>query len=155
MPSVHPRMRGEHVSPEPAATHMTGSSPHARGTRRQFLRPAEPRRFIPACAGNTCFPHRQKTQQPVHPRMRGEHEISALSRSQCCGSSPHARGTLIARDDAGALQRFIPACAGNTFPHTSLLKTLAVHPRMRGEHSNSGFPGEPSHGSSPHARGTL
>ena len=50
---VHPRMRGEHVGCGRCHSAASGSSPHARGTRkRRGHRPAFAR-FIPACAGNT------------------------------------------------------------------------------------------------------
>ena len=50
------------------------------------------------------------------------------------GSSPHARGTLAQRDLAVAVERFIPACAGNTTTGCAFIVGCS--------------------GSSPHARGT-
>ena len=53
MPTVHPRVRGEHMTDRPAVPFADGSSPRARGTHTWALSLHEPSRFIPACAGNT------------------------------------------------------------------------------------------------------
>ncbi len=121
-------------------------------------------------------PSARPTQGAVHPRMRGEHTSKHAIRpaSQSTGSSPHARGTrAIVLGEGGpsdakslrfipacagntalsrcaALDRFIPACAGNT--RRAAVTTVAVHPRMRGEHAARRRPR--CRGSSPHARGT-
>ena len=54
-----------------------------------------------------------------------------------------------------AIDRFIPAGAGNT--HRSRLGEArrAVHPRGRGEHGGGNNGGGLTNGSSPRARGTL
>ncbi len=93
------------------------------------------RRFIPAYAGNTLFPHRIGSSQSVHPRLSGEHVQAANSRR--------------------VSRRFIPACAGNTFSGSIRLLACEVHPRLRGEHKFSTMFSETSTGSSPLARGTL
>ena len=51
--TVHPRVRGEHNLEVAPLGIRGGSSPRARGTRRCRVRAPRPRRFIPACAGNT------------------------------------------------------------------------------------------------------
>ena len=70
------------------------------------------------------------------------------------GSSPHARGTLLVVVARAGGERFIPACAGNTAPRPSAVRSPAVHPRMRGEHGIGRLSVRSSTGSSPHARGT-
>jgi len=113
------------------------------------------RRFIPACAGNTCqripmqyiiggsSPHARGTRyyksrrtdgDTVHPRMRGEHES-------------HVTSTV-------RYPRFIPACAGNTRLLEPRPLFKRVHPRMRGEHNDIVLNLCANSGSSPHARGT-
>ena len=52
----HPRIRGEHGAPAPAAAEGSGSSPHTRGARRGSNRPPRYRRIIPAYAGSTILP---------------------------------------------------------------------------------------------------
>jgi hypothetical protein len=90
---VHPRMRGERGHGAPSLEAVTGSSPHAPGTRLQVVPRRASWRFIPACAGNAVDPRVRSSRAPVHPRMRGER----LSRDAL----------------VRALLRFIPACAGN------------------------------------------
>ena len=154
-PSVHPRMRGEHSSPNIVRSWSFGSSPHARGTP-------------------SLFPSALR-DGPVHPRMRGEHATATPTLLLCIGSSPHARGTpsrtrkppphravhprmrgehLDLLEYVEAAIRFIPACAGNTRSSTPTFRGLPVHPRMRGEHRVAGGDVMPAAGSSPHARGT-
>ncbi len=93
---------------------LSGSSPHARGTRPQFEGDLSRSRFIPACAGNTRAVEGAHPGVSVHPRMRGEHVQTRLSKRLRAGSSPHARGTRFAFRGVCRRVRFIPACAGNT-----------------------------------------
>ena len=50
--TVHPRMRGERTVAVALWFDLSGSSPHARGTRYQPPLRWIQGRFIPACAGN-------------------------------------------------------------------------------------------------------
>ena len=72
-PSVHPRVRGEHIDPLSCVKGVDGSSPRARGTHGHRRRHGLPGRFIPACAGNTASPGWSADPGSVHPRVRGEH----------------------------------------------------------------------------------
>ena len=152
--TVHPRVRGEHPDALAGRSRMVGSSPRARGTRLRDAAPHPLGRFIPACAGNTAdvgLPHRGWT---VHPRVRGEHIGNPKMGVGPSGSSPRARGTRnrpVRRDD---VQRFIPACAGNTRSAQILNLSETVHPRVRGEHTPPAGISPIWHGSSPRARGT-
>ena len=113
---VHPRMRGEHSRVERVTITKIGSSPHARGTRRSIFKRHSISRFIPACAGNTVNACMTLEPGSVHPRMRGEHVAVQLNELLHVGSSPHARGTRAPEKAPHELLRFIPACAGNTWP---------------------------------------
>ena len=151
---VHPRGRGEHWPPTVLSTTMNGSSPRARGTRNHPIRCGRPNRFIPAGAGNTARLRDLRDRAAVHPRGRGEHSSARSLEVFFSGSSPRARGTPNPCAGAGHSRRFIPAGAGNTRGSTVFLKSTAVHPRGRGEHSVlEKHPPAPS-GSSPRARGT-
>ena len=111
-------------------------------------------RFIPACAGNTCSAVRSICPSAVHPRLRGEHMAWPCVLTATIGSSPPARGTHGLPAPYGNPSRFIPACAGNTESKPGGEGRVAVHPRLRGEHSQSGALNEGQAGSSPPARGT-
>ena len=111
---VHPRSRGEHVSPNGANGLVPGSSPLARGTRRLVRRDLAIGRFIPARAGNTGSISTFGIVTTVHPRSRGEHRGGRAARLRQGGSSPLARGTRTRPRLSRPSRRFIPARAGNT-----------------------------------------
>ena len=170
----HPRMRGEHLRPNPTSATDPGSSPHARGARVADLQgellggiiPAcagstrwkrhwawLPPRIIPACAGSTPFRTRFPPPARDHPRMRGEHLGNACDLINPWGSSPHARGARQPVGARDALNGIIPACAGSTDSPRSRACLGRDHPRMRGEHNHGRATPLRTRGSSPHARG--
>ena len=75
---VHPRMRGERVSPGGRTRPTAGSSPHARGTQAGGKEWRKDDRFIPACAGNADGVSNGNDYWSVHPRMRGERTSNKL-----------------------------------------------------------------------------
>ncbi len=154
-PTVHPRLRGEHVCPFDQAVSNVGSSPPARGTHHPLPLPEYSSRFIPACAGNTAACRATLGEVAVHPRLRGEHLHSNSALLDGDGSSPPARGTLAAAERHRLRVRFIPACAGNTGSAGSRMIRSSVHPRLRGEHRSGSLSTRRQTGSSPPARGTL
>ena len=132
-----------------------GSSPLARGTRVRPCAGEDPRRFIPARAGNTGTLRVATTLKTVHPRSRGEHSRSRSGPRGLFGSSPLARGTLSVMAHSMILDRFIPARAGNTRERLRPAHVGSVHPRSRGEHFYEVAFLAWATGSSPLARGTL
>ena len=70
------------------------------------------------------------------------------------GLSPRTRGTRHRAGAVLAVNRFIPAYAGNTRPWAASHCGTSVHPRVRGEHGHSSCGGTPRNGSSPRTRGT-
>ena len=148
-------MHGEHISAPAGSSIIPGSSPHARGTQVKAAPEATVNRFIPACTGNTGIAKTLPARQSVHPRMHGEHFSGPIAGQGHLGSSPHARGTHHHRSESLPLVRFIPACTGNTLSVMASERSIAVHPRMHGEHKSSWCLNHGRFGSSPHARGTL
>ncbi len=131
-----------------------GSSPRARGTLDAEGVVAQLQRFIPACAGNTASMQRNISLFAVHPRVRGEHPMKVFNSHVWAGSSPRARGTQFLGLCFFSLERFIPACAGNTMERNAARRNCPVHPRVRGEHAAHPANGDNPDGSSPRARGT-
>ncbi len=86
--------------------------------------------------------------------MRGERLPCPDQAWPHLGSSPHARGTLLGKNPQRAIERFIPACAGNAPWVRTSGWPRTVHPRMRGERRVSAESIMASIGSSPHTRGT-
>ena len=111
-------------------------------------------RVIPAYAGNAPSCATRARGSPVHPPMRGERLPCPDQAWPHLGSSPHARGTLLGKNPQRAIERFIPACAGNAPWVRTSGWPRTVHPRMRGERRVSAESIMASIGSSPHTRGT-
>ena len=151
----HPRLCGEHRIFQGFQVLVTGSPPPVRGT------PQEPRfdpvkvRITPACAGNTCGQPMPGCITKDHPRLCGEHSVSARIRSVLAGSPPPVRGTPHVVNQRGMAIGITPACAGNTYTTSSCLTLLVDHPRMCGEHLASSTAWRRSSGSPPPVRGTL
>ena len=93
---AHPRSRGEHTETPTGWDVTMGSSPLARGTLWLGSLRGLVLGLIPARAGNTGAQLGRYRALRAHPRSRGEHlsmlEMPAMLR----GSSPLARGTLLA-----------------------------------------------------------
>ena len=132
--AVHPRVCGELDADDDAAWCSAGSSPRVRGTLPPRICGRRPRRFIPACAGNS-------------PRC-------GASAPRKFGSSPRVRGTRLAGNIVPSGQRFIPACAGNSPAIRDRRQAAAVHPRVCGELRRRHLAVRARHGSSPRVRGT-
>ena len=153
--TVHPRVCGERQRGGFAIENKDGSSPRVRGTPRHACASSDPRRFIPACAGNAGSPAARAAGPPVHPRVCGERRRGNGAADHRTGSSPRVRGTPVR--GAGEIEggRFIPACAGNASSAGSTRPDRPVHPRVCGERDAD----PPEHvyngGSSPRVRGTL
>ena len=131
--AVHPRACGEQRRPDAQKSGSTGSSPRMRGTVESASVLTGLKRFIPAHAGNRSHTSAKLKAQPVHPRACGEQwRMMAMSPYQY-GSSPRMRGTGAQPVNPVAVERFIPAHAGNRgcFPARPLAD--AVHPRACGE----------------------
>ncbi len=152
--SVHPRVCGEHDSSSQEKCPLFGSSPRVRGTLDGVFSLAIAGRFIPACAGNTALVPTTSASMPVHPRVCGEHKMRDSERSQLDGSSPRVRGTQYHHATSASEDRFIPACAGNTFVVAFKAALIPVHPRVCGEHILYDIESLKEGGSSPRVRGT-
>ena len=126
-----------------------------RGTDVGSCTNVPPRRFIPACAGNSRSTSLRMSRTSVHPRVCGEQLAERLPRPCHRGSSPRVRGTAVVIGEPAALKRFIPACAGNRSGPRRGRGHQAVHPRVCGEQilGTLGIGGVT--GSSPRVRGTV
>ena len=151
---VHPRVCGEHGLRRGLSRPRGGSSPRVRGTQERHPSRRRGFRFIPACAGNTPRESVPRNRSTVHPRVCGEHNLAVGEKDRKTGSSPRVRGTLRKDERVRHLQRFIPACAGNTAVGRFAAAAKSVHPRVCGEHFHPVVRRGNSRGSSPRVRGT-
>ena len=94
-PADHPRIRGEHLRDTPTEDVNTGSSPHTRGAPDRGEARQSRNGIIPAYAGSTVASGSRSQPRADHPRIRGEHWLSAPSSARSAGSSPHTRGALL------------------------------------------------------------
>ena len=131
--SVHPRVCGEQPARSNIVATLPGSSPRVRGTAILQHRLQAQMRFIPACAGNSWCWCRCWWQVPVHPRVCGEQATPRGFSHVRNGSSPRVRGTDDYACEFYGRQRFIPACAGNSFIVRCAHTSGSVHPRVCGE----------------------
>ncbi|VEG74726.1 Domain of uncharacterised function (DUF2825) [Actinomyces slackii] len=152
-PADHPRVRGVYRRLAERLDHPDGSSPRARGLRRQRRQGDGPGGIIPACAGFTpasCTPPAVRSD---HPRVRGVYYIGHQPRPRRKGSSPRARGLLAETAADTHCARIIPACAGFTRSPVQPGHAEEDHPRVRGVYHRRGHANRCEGGSSPRARG--
>ena len=170
---AHPRSRGADIKIRLVPTAAMGSSPLARGGRRDVVRATAQDGLIPARAGRTlcacsstgatrAHPARAGRTFPsldhfamreAHPRSRGADHRAHRPLTVDDGSSPLARGGLRTHRRGFCYSGLIPARAGRTVRVRLLDGGDGAHPRSRGADRVA-----PCHwwwgsGSSPLARG--
>ena len=150
----HPRLRGEHLNAINLRFINIGSPPPTRGTPVNTIFDWSLLGITPAYAGNTSFPTVCAPSCWDHPRLRGEHRLTAIDKPFCLGSPPPTRGTLHTLTQILLCKGITPAYAGNTELSSEGLPELRDHPRLRGEHLDILPPPLPSLGSPPPTRGT-
>ena len=150
-----------------------GSSPRERGTHAGVREAPLHSRIIPARAGNTSrspttprgvygsSPRERGTHSdseatghghPDHPRASGEHDYQGPPSPIMIGSSPRERGTRPRIRSDAAVERIIPARAGNTRKEPLRAPRRPDHPRASGEHHTRTGSQACKHGSSPRER---
>ena len=111
--------------------------PRSRGEYRvRDLVPLPAPGIIPALAGNTPPTPNIGSRCADHPRSRGEYVFPWFADSPVAGSSPLSRGIHLADAGCSALERIIPALAGNTGLVLPGFPPAGDHPRSRGEYSS-------------------
>ena len=112
-------------------------------------------RLIPAHAGSTASQSVSCQMDWAHPRSRGEHSVSVPVTGIAAGLSPLTRGAHRRGVARSGQSRLIPAHAGSTRRRLCSSRTLAAHPRSRGEHEEAILAALDERGSSPLTRGAL
>ena len=110
----HPRSRGVYSLPPRKSRESQGSSPLARGLRKDARGGAQSVGIIPARAGFTLASFLGSVRWPDHPRSRGVYLGCAGSARAGDGSSPLARGLLRLVRQRDRVDGIIPARAGFT-----------------------------------------
>ena len=130
----HPRIRGEHCTLSLTFRARLGSSPHTRGAHTPTSLTKARSGIIPAYAGSTLHVFKFQRFTMDHPRIRGEHGITASGDETVTGSSPHTRGARSFVAMSISIRGIIPAYAGSTTPPKQSVICTWDHPRIRGEH---------------------
>ena len=112
---VHPRIRGEYLAQYCMKVLPEGSPPHTRGIQRRGGQAPHTPRFTPAYAGNTASACTGSMTLRVHPRIRGEYQLTSGRVYTLKGSPPHTRGILEIHAVFCHFDGFTPAYAGNTY----------------------------------------
>ncbi len=126
-------MRGEKPLLSPVYVSLKGSSPRARGKEIDFSFCIFTSRIIPACAGKRSVNSKLHIINGDHPRVRGEKLYTFKNSLPVLGSSPRARGKVLAGCDTLCADRIIPACAGKSYKKPVERRLYRDHPRVRGE----------------------
>ena len=110
----HPRACGANDPVRRIADELSGSSPRVRGKHRHHHRHGQPRRIIPARAGQTCLLRCWRCWLPEHPRACGANLITGSIDLGLAGSSPRVRGKRVTFELSRRDMRIIPARTGQT-----------------------------------------
>ena len=149
----HPRSRGVYVTRQVRAVVVVGSSPLARGLRRDRGQHVPQGGIIPARAGFTQTQITRVIGAGDHPRSRGVYSSIGSAISGGIGSSPLARGLRHADLGVDLGRRIIPARAGFTSRSARPSPDPSDHPRSRGVYVRTCPLIQKGNGSSPLARG--
>ena len=109
---VYPRVCGGTSHASPAGMREVGLSPRMRGNPSSAIRSPMPCRSIPAYAGEPPYVPPGENVQAVYPRVCGGTILAAGAESLAGGLSPRMRGNQNGRACEPALERSIPAYAG-------------------------------------------
>ena len=128
----HPRTCGANGTRVAISGQDSGSSPHMRGKQAAGVLEHAALRIIPAHAGQTdrfLVPLGPNTD---HPRTCGANCMPCCTSPLAVGSSPHMRGKLRSHIRIVALERIIPAHAGQTRAMRAAAAFTSDHPRTCG-----------------------
>ena len=116
---AHPRSRGENIEDCVRVLDGEGSSPLTRGKRTKQRPELLILGLIPAHAGKTRTRNEPASNDPAHPRSRGENRAFDVLAVGRMGSSPLTRGKRATATVRLSRTGLIPAHAGKTRTRTS------------------------------------
>ena len=152
---VHPHMRGDNTFWREVRKVGYGSPPHAWGQSWRWGRAFSPLRFTPTCVGTIFADGSERTNDAVHPHMRGDNGLLRPFRGGYRGSPPHAWGQCVVVVGGGSHARFTPTCVGTMRLNPRFPPTYTVHPHMRGDNASASIFLRSAAGSPPHAWGQF
>src|SRR5690606_18129964 len=108
----------------------------------------------PTCVGLTASSGRTPLGTPVHPHVRGAHNVVGGWHTGDPGPSPRAWGSLGNTESGSKSSRSIPTCVGLTRSGTWSRPRRSVHPHVRGAHQLAALEATRFVGPSPRAWGS-
>ena len=152
-PGVYPRVGGGTGGVISIITVLVGLSPRGRGNLTHYQLPYNPRRSIPAWAGEP-GPGRQTRPGPgVYPRVGGGTGLPRRPPRRPAGLSPRGRGNLIVAVMWLPSLRSIPAWAGEPPADADPAHRVKVYPRVGGGTAAKCWCRSAGRGLSPRGRG--
>ena len=133
----HPRLRGDNGVVGRPNFPALGTSPLTRGQPDNVARTKLAIRNIPAYAGTTQHDSQTPTQEPEHPRLRGDNPLLRVSHRQDPGTSPLTRGQRLPCTISFSPLWNIPAYAGTTQGRFRGVALGQEHPRLRGDNTST------------------
>ena len=130
-----------------------GSPPRMRGKGEALDCDLEDLRITPACTGKRTRPRRWVRPPRDHPRVCGEKVPITCVPKYALGSPPRMRGKAAKSEDAAAIDRITPACAGKRNRVQRLRVQHGDHPRVCGEKPFPQLESTVPPGSPPRVRG--
>ena len=130
---VYPRVCGGTVARRRRHPFDDGLSPRVRGNRRPRRHREQPRRSIPACAGEPGPEPRRSGRRPVYPRVCGGTRRGGRFRRLGQGLSPRVRGNPLYNAESPGRAGSIPACAGEPDGVVVTGFLAGVYPACAGE----------------------
>ena len=150
---VYPRVGGGNSIRRLRFAGVRGLSPRGRGKRLLSRRPFQPRRSIPAWAGETTRTARHRRRRMVYPRVGGGNPKRFVLQVKSVGLSPRGRGKLLHFALLLLGLRSIPAWAGETIRGLSKCRCTRVYPRVGGGNAGDAKKWRLPRGLSPRGRG--
>ena len=151
--AVYPRVCGGTQGILGRVLAADGLSPRVRGNPAPAFRASYSKRSIPACAGEPRPTATAGAYCGVYPRVCGGTVISVGNRAESGGLSPRVRGNQYPLRQMAAVERSIPACAGEPIPGQPEQPGQGVYPRVCGGTALPASKRYPSPGLSPRVRG--
>ena len=151
--AVYPRVGGGNQDPQHIGQPQQGLSPRGRGKHEHRSNSGNPRRSIPAWAGETTTQIEGVGYKRVYPRVGGGNSYRVEASLQSTGLSPRGRGKRGRNGNWPLFRRSIPAWAGETGLAVISPAEKGVYPRVGGGNPGQLPPSPQARGLSPRGRG--
>ena len=148
-------MGGGNAAARRSTRRHAGLSPRGRGKPIAAMQAAQNAGSIPAWAGETQAARGCATPRAVYPRVGGGNAFSNLDTATIAGLSPRGRGKPGTLGTTNALDRSIPAWAGETLRLWRSACRAWVYPRVGGGNAAADNHARRRGGLSPRGRGKL